>query len=242
MATEKAVFSKGTFALFKDLGMNNQTVWMHENRDRYETYVVRPFRRLLEVLTPSINYLNPRFDTSGKTGRSFSRINRDIRFAKDKSPYRTQMYLTISEPMPKNQDAGQFYVGISADAVTAGFRIYGDRKHSPLALVARPRAAAGTKRLASQARRLGRKYESYWYATQKGEWVKREGWPVDPGDWERLEGWVVRVKMKPAEAIKPGFVKAVEKVFADLLPLWLMTSAAAWSERGEEKAGSKRLH
>jgi uncharacterized protein (TIGR02453 family) len=118
---------------------------MHENRARYDAHVVAPFRRLLEALTPKIKWLNPQIDTGGRTGQNFSRINRDIRFAKDKSPYRTQMYLMFSEPSAKGQDAGQFYVGVSADTVTAGFRIYGDRKHSPLALKTRPRAIENSK-------------------------------------------------------------------------------------------------
>ncbi len=237
---EEPIFSKDTFCFFRDLSENNRTDWMRENRDRYETHIVKPFRNLLEALTPRIKYLNPQFDTSGRTGRNFSRINRDIRFAKDKSPYRAQMYLTVSESAPKGRDAGQLYVGVSVDAVTAGFRIYGDRKQSHLALVARPRAIAGREWLAAQARKLGRRYESYWHAREKREWVRREGWPLTPADWERLEGWIVRVKMKPADAIRPGFVKLVEKVFSDLVPLWVMTSAAAWNEPARNQPESPK--
>ena len=39
------------------------------------------------------------FDTAARRGRNFSRINRDIRFAKDKTPYRTQMYLKFCGPI-----------------------------------------------------------------------------------------------------------------------------------------------
>ncbi len=229
MAAEEAIFSRATFVFLRDLERNNRTEWMHENRDRYETHLVRPFRMLLEALIPKVKYLNPQFDTRGRTGQNFSRINRDIRFSRDKSPYRTQMYLMFSEPpAQKGQEAGQFYVGVSVDTVTAGFRIYGDRKHSALALVARPRALTGTKWLAAQARRLGNRYESYWHAMENGDWTRHEGWPLIPSDWERLEAWIVRVKMRPTDAAKPGFVKVVEKVFADLVPLWAMTSAAEW--------------
>jgi hypothetical protein len=35
--------------------------------------------------------------------------------------------------------------------------------------------------------------------------------------------------MSPADFLKPGFVKDVEKIFTDLIPLWAMTSAKEWS-------------
>jgi len=229
MTEDKAIFSRETFRFFRDLEKNNRKEWMHENRDRYEAHIVAPFRRLLEALTPAVKKLNPAFDTGGRTGQNFSRINRDIRFAKDKSPYRAQMYLTLSEAAPKKLEAGQLYVGVSPDAVTAGFRIYGERRKGPLAEITRPRAVANVSWLDAQARSLGRNYESYWHATEKGEWVKHEGWPVDGKDWERLQAWIVRRKMKPAEAAKPQFVKEVETTFNDLMPLWRMTSGKDWS-------------
>jgi uncharacterized protein (DUF2461 family) len=179
-------------------------------------------------LTPFAKTLNPSFETAGRTGQNFSRINRDIRFSKDKAPYRPQMYLMLSEPAPKGQETGQFYVGVSPEVVTAGFRVYGDRKKGPLAEVTRPRAQANLAWLATRAKKLGRKYESYWHFSEKGEWAKKEGWPVKPEDWEKLQAWIVRRKMKPADAIKPGFRKEVEKVFKDLMPIWEITSAIEW--------------
>jgi uncharacterized protein (TIGR02453 family) len=228
MPGKKEFFTKGTFDFFRDLERNNRKEWMHENRDRYEDFIVAPFRRLLEDLTPAVHKLNPRFDTNGWTGQSFSRINRDIRFAKDKSPYRAQMYLMFSEPAPKGSEAGQFYVGVTSAVVTAGFRIFGERKKGPLAEVARLRACENAPWLAAQAKKLGRTYESYWHLTERKEWNKREGWPLTPADWEKLQAWIVRKKMKPAQATKPDFVRTVEKVFKDLMPVWRMTSAREW--------------
>jgi len=202
---------------------------MHQNRDRSDANIVAPFRRLLEALIPAAKTLNPSFDTSGRTGQNFSRINRDIRFAKDKRPYRPQMYLMLSEPAPKGQEAGQFYVGVTQDLVTAGFRIYGDRKKGPLAEVGRPRAQANLAWLAARGKKLGPRYESYWHATVRGEWVKHEGWPVKAEDWDELQAWIVRRKIKPADAVKPGLEKELEKAFKDLMPFWQMTSAREWN-------------
>src|SRR2546429_9776554 len=121
MATKKPLFTRETFQFFKDLGRHNRKEWMDANRDRYQTAIIQPSRRLLEELTCLAVELDSRFDASGRTGPNFSRINRDIRFAKDKTPYKTQMYLKFSVPAPGNGETGQLYVGLSTNTVTAGF-------------------------------------------------------------------------------------------------------------------------
>src|SRR2546425_12407894 len=147
MGGKAAIFSAETFRFFKELGRNNRKAWMDENRERYQSTVVQPFRRLLEELTPAVLELDSRFDASGRTGPNFSRINRDIRFAKDKTPYKTQMYLKFSVPLPGEMTRGQLYTGISAETVTAGFRIYAEpkRKLSSIALIGEPRVAENPK-------------------------------------------------------------------------------------------------
>src|SRR5271157_2394367 len=138
MAIAKPVFRKETFQFFRELGNNNRKAWMDENRERYQSAIVQPFRRLLEELATPVLKLNGQFDTSGRTGPNFSRINRDIRFAKDKTPYKTQMYLKFSAPFSGEGETGQLYTGISPDAVTVGFRIYSGskRKQSAIGLIA----------------------------------------------------------------------------------------------------------
>ena len=226
MAGAQGCFSKSTLRFFRDLSRNNRKVWMDENRERYRECIVRPFRQFLEELTPSVLHLDGDFDVRGKTGVNFSRINRDIRFAKDKTPYKTQMYVKFERPCPGNGETGQLYVGISADVITAGFRIYsgGKRKESILATVAEPRVTASPKWVAQQKKRLGRKYESYWYSTVKGEWTKHEGWPAQVEDWKKIQAWIVRTKMKPGAATRAEFQRDIVKVFRDVYPLLKFTS------------------
>src|SRR5260370_2549985 len=163
MALAKPVVTRETFRFFRDLGRNNKKVWMDAHRDRYHAAVVQPFRRLLEELAPTVLALDDRFDTTGRTGANFSRINRDIRFAKDKTLYKTQMYLKFQQPLPGDRESGQLYAALSTDVVTAGFRVYAGPKRleSTLALVAQPRVARQPRSAADQNRRLRRQYDSY---------------------------------------------------------------------------------
>ena len=225
MAATKPIFSKEIFQFFRELDRNNKKVWMDSNRERYQETVVLPFRRLCEELSPAILQLNPTFDALGRRGANFSRINRDIRFAKDKTPYHPHMYLKFTVPLPGEMKSGQFYTGISADTVTAGFRIYAEpkRKLSSIALIAEPRIAQNPKWLAQRRKRLNKKYDSYWYKAIKGEWIKNDGWPT-AADWPKLQAWIVRKKLLLTAATRPTFSSDVAKIFREVYPLLKFTS------------------
>lgn len=226
MAKPSPIFTHETFRFFKELGRNNSKAWMDQNRERYKSSIVQPFRCLLEALSQDVLKLDSRFDVSGRTGPNFSRINRDIRFAKDKTPYKTQMYLKFSVPVPDNGETGQLYAGLSAETVTAGFRIYsgGKRKGSILALIAQARVQANPGWVSKQKKRLSRRYESYWYTTEKGEWTKHSGWPVAPENWNKILAWIVRRKLSPTAATQTSFPPELVKIFRELYPLLRYTS------------------
>ena len=219
------IITEETFRFFRDLARNNRTAWMQTNRERYQECIVQPLRHLCEELAPAVLRLDPSFETSGRTGANLSRINRDIRFAKDKTPYRAQMYLKFGAPFAGEGEAGQLYVGISAKTVTAGFRIYcgSKRKESALGQIADSRVQASPRWVAQQKRRLSRRYESYWYRMEKGEWTKQSGWP-DAENWKKLQAWIVRQELGAAAATRKPFCKELVKIFRELYPLLRFTS------------------
>jgi uncharacterized protein (TIGR02453 family) len=226
MARQEPIFTRATFEFFRDLARNNRKVWMDAHRERYQQSVVEPFRRLLEEVSSAVLELDSRFEIGGRTGTNFSRINRDIRFAKDKTPYRAQMYLKFSAPFAGEGETGQLYAGISADSVTAGFRIYSGskRKESALAQIGESHALGQPNWVRQQKRRLGRRYESYWYIMAKGAWRQQDGWPTTSDDWKRIQAWVVRRKLKTADASRATFPREILKIFRDLYPLLRFTS------------------
>src|SRR6266850_4690167 len=220
MAAKQAIFSKEAFKFFRDLKRNNYKDWMAANRERYQSAVVQPLRKLMEEMAPTVLKLDPRFETTGRRGANLSRINNDIRFSKDKTLYKTHMYLKFAVPISAELESGQLYTGISTDVVTAGFRMYGGskRKESPLALIADARIAKNPRWLAQQKKRLGRKYESYWYSMTKGKWTQSKGWPV-PEEWPKVQAWIVRRKFSPTAAIRATFPNEIAKIYRDVYPL-----------------------
>lgn len=228
MENGKTIFTHDTFRFFRDVKRNNHKRWMDANRERYRAHVVEPFRHLLARVGPPLQDLGAEIEINGKTGVNFSRINRDIRFAKVKLPYRTHMYLMLPESHAPVTDDCAFYVNVGLEAVTAGVRFYGTKRQSRLRCVVGPRAMEQAAWLRRRAKRLGRKYESYWHTTQRGDWVKVPGWPAGEQDWKRVQAWIVRRKLNAAAAVRPGFDREVVRIFRDLLPIFRFASTQDW--------------
>lgn len=80
-------FTDLTLRFFRDLKRHNAKVWFEAHRDEYEQSVRDPMRVLIEDLDVRFARFAP--EIIGDPKRSMFRIYRDIRFSKDKSPYKT---------------------------------------------------------------------------------------------------------------------------------------------------------
>ncbi len=223
-------FTADSFLFFKELAHNSQKAWFDANRARYDQHVVGAFRGLLEALKPSLLKLNPHFEVGGKTTGSFSRINRDIRFSKDKSPYKSNYYLYAYDGRHDRGHAGRLYVGLSADCLTVGFSIYGSWRGPKGALETsfRKRVAAHPEIFAALLAHVirSRRYETYWHREEKGDWAQYPGLPRREEDWHTLQAWVVRKVFLPNSRGlgTAAFAGVVERIFAELYPLFIFTS------------------
>ena len=88
-------FEPDYIEFFKELDQNNNKEWFDVNRKRYEKSVKEPFKRFITDLIEVMKRDLPRLDMEAK--HAIMRINRDIRFSKDKSPYKNQIGAVISE-------------------------------------------------------------------------------------------------------------------------------------------------
>ena len=84
-----AYFDKDYLDFFSELEKNNSKEWFDENRKRYEKSIKRPFKVFMQALAKELSPLYPNADLANNT--SIMRINRDIRFSADKTPYKIHM-------------------------------------------------------------------------------------------------------------------------------------------------------
>ncbi len=80
-------FGKKALPFFKALAFHQSKAWFDENRALYESDVVEPMIALLDDLTAAFAKKKLPLRADGK--KSVFRIHRDVRFAKDKHPYKT---------------------------------------------------------------------------------------------------------------------------------------------------------
>lgn len=90
-------FTPDTIQFLRDLQVNNDKFWFEDNRARYTDVLLTPFQNLVKDLIPFMLELDPAFEVL-PLRKCISRINRDIRFSKDKSPYRANMWLSFKRP------------------------------------------------------------------------------------------------------------------------------------------------
>jgi uncharacterized protein (TIGR02453 family) len=120
---------KQFFDFLKDLAKNNSLEWFHANKKRYEAQVKEPFLALLEEIVVKAVKFEPELATTPLKSMMF-RINRDIRFSKDKSPYKTYLAATIGEGGTRNKlyPATYLHLGLDQGYVCSGAYWFEDKE------------------------------------------------------------------------------------------------------------------
>lgn len=112
-------FNTAFLQFFEELSKNNTTVWFNENRKIYEKEVKKPFSDFVVEMIARIQQYEP--DIQIKASDAIMRINKDIRFSKDKTPYNTHVSANISVYGKKDKSYPGFYFQLSPKEVA----IYG---------------------------------------------------------------------------------------------------------------------
>ncbi len=108
-------FNKDFIDFFKDLTKNNNREWFNENKKRYELSVKKPFEEFVEELIHRIS--DEEDDIRITPKEAIFRIYRDVRFSKDKDPYKTHASAVISPKGRKDFSVPGWYVQLSAEDV-----------------------------------------------------------------------------------------------------------------------------
>ncbi|HKE56458.1 MAG TPA: DUF2461 domain-containing protein [Pyrinomonadaceae bacterium] len=118
-------FKRDLFDFLKELSVNNNRNWFQANKSRYEQQVQAPFLRLITELGPGLKKINPYFVADPRpSGGSMMRIYRDIRFSKDKSPYKTFIAAHFRHKQGKEGATPGFYLRLEPTGSFIGAGIW----------------------------------------------------------------------------------------------------------------------
>jgi len=215
-------FPKETFAFLAGIAAHNEKAWFEANRPLYEAGYVAPARAFVETLGPELKTIAPDVRFEPKINGSIQRINRDIRFSKDKRPYKDHLNLWFWTGDSKAWQTPGFWFSVSASRVYLGVGMYGfdrDQLESYRQSVIHPRS--GRALLAAVAAVRKGKYE----LGGKTRKLMPRGFEADADRAEYLlyEGLYTSFELPAAAAAKPDFVKLAVGHYKKMWPIgqWL---------------------
>jgi len=108
-----------------ELSKHNNRTWFQANKPRYEDNLLEPSLAFIAAMSDPLTKISPHFCAVPKRmGGSLMRIYRDVRFAKDKRPYKTNVGIHFRHERGKDIHAPGFYFHIAPDEVFVGAGIW----------------------------------------------------------------------------------------------------------------------
>lgn len=217
-------FPAETFAFLEGIAANNAKTWFEANRALYEKGYVEAGKAFVTELGPRLREISPSVQFDPRVNGSIGRINRDIRFSKDKRPYKTHLGMWFWHGEKKGWDKPGFWFGITPEHLQLGTGWWGFPKdaldefrqsvihpRSGKALVAAVEAvkAKGPYEIGGKTRKLLPK-----------------GFSTDPERQEYLlyEGLHTYLELPVAAARSPGLIDLCLEHSANAWPInkWLL--------------------
>ena len=199
-------FRPALFTYLNDLAENNNREWFTEHRGRYDRYVKDEGLQFIRDFEPYLHEFSPHFVADDRTvGGSLFRIYRDVRFSKDKTPYKTHMGIQFRHEAAKDAHAPGFYLHLDPAGSFVGVGLW--RPDGPSARLIRQGIVDRPK--VWTAVTTNPDFTSTF--AQEGESLKRPPRGFDP-DHEHIEDlkrkdFIASAKVSRKSATAPDFLE-----------------------------------
>ena len=122
-------FPRETLSFLAGLGRNNDKEWFEAHRREYEAHLMAPARSFVVAMGERLASISSGLVADPRVNGSIFRMNRDTRFSKDKSPYKTNIGIFFWEGDGPRMECPGFYFHLEPDALMLGCGIYMFPKH-----------------------------------------------------------------------------------------------------------------
>ena len=114
-------FPRDFFKFLRELTANNNRVWFEENKARFRESVQAPMAAFITAMAPRLRKVSKHFVADPRpNGGSMFRIYRDVRFSKDKRPYKEHAACHFRHALGKDVHAPGYYMHLAPDEVFFG--------------------------------------------------------------------------------------------------------------------------
>jgi len=133
---------KDFFAFFRELKSHNERAWFEANKMRFRNSVQGPMSAFIAAMAPQLRRISKQFVADPRpNGGSMFRIYRDVRFARDKRPYKEHAACHFRHALGRDVHAPGFYMHFAPDEVFFGGGLW----HPEAEALAKVRAAIAEK-------------------------------------------------------------------------------------------------
>lgn len=220
-----AGFPAGTVKFLKGLRADNTKAWFDDHRADYDTYFVGAGRDFVAALGPRLQEIAPDVRFEPKINGSLFRINRDVRFSKDKTPYKDHLDLWFWHGERKGWGAPGFWFRLSPDVTIMGAGMHRfEKEHATRYRNAVLDDTSGPDLESAIADVTAAGPYTLGGATRKT--VPRGFDKAHPrAGWLLHDGLTVSVEGKPVLARRDDFLDVCASHYANMAPLvrWLLT-------------------
>ena len=217
-------FPKKTVTFLRKLARNNNREWFEANRDLYNSAFLEPCTQFVVEMGDKLLEIDPDILAIPKIDKSIFRLHRDIRFSKDKTPYKTNAGLYFWNGKVKKMEASGFYFHLEPKLFGVGLGMY----MFPPQLLKKYREVVSNPDSSKELHKIVRSLEKKGYSIGGQKFKKTpKGYDSNiqyPGYllFEGVYAWYESNDFKELE--KGKVVNRVFKIFKDMLPLhkWLV--------------------
>jgi uncharacterized protein (TIGR02453 family) len=211
-------FTPATFKFLKNLQANNTRPWFDLHKQEYEAAVRTPALEFIESMSDDIEAISPHFcAVAKKVGGSLMRVQRDVRFGRDKRPYKTNIGIQFRHAQGKDVHAPGFYVHLEPTECFLGVGIW-HPDATALNLIRTSIAENGTAWLKASR---DKKFASNFVFAGDSLSNPPRGYAKDHPQLEDLKRKdFIAIKHFPQSlALSPGFQSDVVRSFRSALPV-----------------------
>jgi len=108
-------FPRDTVKFLSKLKRNNNKEWFESHREEFVSSVFEPAQEFVIVLGELLRTIVPGIIAIPKTDKSIFRLHRDVRFSKNKLPYKTNLGLYFWEGDRKKMECSGFYFHVEPE-------------------------------------------------------------------------------------------------------------------------------
>lgn len=208
-------FPQSGMEFFMAIRFNNNRDFFLANHGWYEESVRTPARLLAAELAETVRAIDPDLET--RPEKVVSRINRDVRFTKDKSPYRDYIWIAFRRPGADRRTTMGMYFDVSDSGASYGMGFYDENR--PLMNALRRRILTEPERvLVATDSALD---EFTLHANAFRRMPIPEGVPEKLRAWYALKGFYVEKELSDFDLIRsPALADEVRRGFLHLKPLY----------------------